>query len=360
MRDLSARQYDAHYRRLGLAPGSGPAAIDTAAMALRAKLSPERLNEGPLKEIAPIRLVEIGESALLLIDYWQRHGIAPPSIQSRYLAGLHDLAGIEAVPAITKEAEQDAFKVPRTLPVLIAEPDEKDNQAHLFPPENESEITFLEPVGPQAPQLNFSYSLFKKVDGAVSPNADLIKSRSIIGLIVLAIIWVVIPLLLVKTVAFIFEDCGIERWLDYFSVLAKVIPVCFVPPLVMYEYAFFRQLQFPFAGALRLPVAKAIDNCVERLTVASIGNSAGWTVESKHVQEFNGEVVTGAIVAAYSGTNTDRKVPLKIHMRIEKLSDSSSFLVYWFELDWRLLFKGKAVSRMKSARFELDRLIKES
>ena len=35
-------------------------------------------------------------------------------------------------------------------------------------------------------------------------------------------------------------------------------------------------------------------------------------------------------------------------------------LLVQFELDWQVLFKGRAVSRIKSARFELDSLIKEN
>ncbi len=69
---------------------------------------------------------------------------------------------------------------------------------------------------------------------------------------------------------------------------------------------------------------------------------------------------SGEIVASYTGVDGEKRLPLRIHVRAEELSSQSCFLVYWFELDWTLLFKGRAVSRMKWARFELDRLIKES
>jgi len=218
----------------------------------------------------------------------------------------------------------------------------------------------MDVIGPLEPELNFSFLLFKKTDGAVSPNADVIKSRSIVGLIILGLLWVAIPLFLAKVLAFIFQDCGVDRWLDYVSILAHVIPVCFVPPLVIYEYAFFRQLQFPFAGAIRLPVEQAIEDCASRLSVRSIGNPAGWTVEKKSLQCSEDSVKSGDLLAKYTGVDGDAKLPLKIHIRLEELSPQSSFLVYWFELDWQLLFKGRAVSRMKAARFELERLIKES
>jgi hypothetical protein len=119
-------------------------------------------------------------------------------------------------------------------------------------------------------------------------------------------------------------------------------------------------MQFPFAGALRLPVKQAIDDCIARLTVESIGNSAGWSIESQSLELQEDMAVAGEIVAVYSGGGKNKKLPLKVHLRLEKLAESSSFLVYWFELESRFLSKGRAVSCMKSARFELDRLIKES
>jgi len=322
MAGLSARQYDAHYRRLGLLPGASPAAIETAADSLRKKLSPERLNAGPLKEIAPLRLTEIDESTVLLIGYWQRCGSAPPSVQNR-------------------------SKAPPSLAVKEAS-------------EKPAELTVVKVVGPEMPAPSLSFTVFKAIDGAVAPSADVFRPLSIIGLVVLASVWVAVPLIVVKILSFLFADLGIDTWLDYMTVLAKVIPICFVPPFVLYEYAFFRQMQFPFSGAIRLPVQEALERCAERLTVESIGNSAGWSIESRDLEKVADEAVAGEIIASYEGGKTTKGLPLKIHLRLEKLGDSSSFLVYWFELDWRLQFKGKAVSCMKSARFELDRLIKES
>lgn len=352
MADLSARKYDAHYRRLGLMPGATPEEVSQAARALKLKLQPERLNRGPLKDIAPIRLAEIDESIMHLNSYWQRYGAAPPSIQSRSGAVFPALADGQS-----PHLPEAVSLAPKPSPVLVA-----DSQEHqLLVSGNKTEIRKMDHlIGPVEPELNFSFLLFKKTDGAVSPNADVIKSRSIFGLLILGLLWVAIPLFLVKVLAFIFQDCGVDRWLDYASILAHVIPVCFVPPLVMYEYAFFRQLQFPFAGALRLPVEQAIEECVSRLSVRSIGNPAGWTIEKKSLECIEDSVQSAEIEAKYTGVDGDGKLPLKIHLRVEELSPASSFLVYWFELDWQLLFKGRAVSRMKSARFELERLIKES
>ncbi len=356
MADLSARKFDAHYRRLGLMPGATPEEVRRAARALKLKLQPERMNTGPLKDIAPIRMAEIDESTMHLNSYWQRYGTAPPSIQNRSGAAFPALSNAQ-LPL----SPESVFLEPKASPVLIA--DGQESVTQLFVAGNETEIRKMESmdlIGPLEPELNFSFFLFKKTDGAVSPNADVIKSRSIIGLIILGLLWVAIPLFLVKVLAFIFQDCGVDRWLDYASILAHVIPVCFVPPLVIYEYAFFRQLQFPFAGALRLPVEQAIEDCVSRLTCRSIGNPAGWTVEKKSLEYNEDSVKSGEIVAKYTGDDGAAKLPLKIHLRVEELSSKSSFLVYWFELDWQLLFKGRAVSCMKSARFELERLIKES
>ncbi len=337
-------------------PGATPEEIGQAARLLKLKLQPERLNNGPLKDIAPIRMAEIDESTMHLNSYWQRYGAAPPSIQNRSGADSPALSGSQ-LPL----RAQEACLAQKASSVLVADCQESATQ--LFVAGNETEISKvdqMELIGPLEPELNFSFFLFKKTDGAVSPNADVIKSRSIIGLFILGLLWVAIPLFLVKVLAFIFQDCGVDRWLDYVSILAHIVPVCFVPPLVIYEYAFFRQLQFPFAGALRLPVEPAIEDCVTRLSVRSIGNPAGWTVEEKSLQCIENSVKSGEIVAKYTGVEGDAKLPLKIHVRVEELSPTSSFLVYWFELDWQLLFKGRAVSRMKSARFELERLIKES
>ncbi len=328
----SARQYDAHYRRLGLAPGSSPAKIEAAARNLRSKLQPERLNDGPLKDIAPIRMAEIAESEALLLGYWQQHSIAPPSIQNR-----------------------------QTLPVLVSSP---GAQRMLLLPAtiNETEITNTSQVsrlGPQVPRLSFTFFLFKTVDGAVSPNSDLMKTRSIVGLISLAIIWITIPYVLVYAISYPFKDLGL-LWLNCLITVARVLPVCFVPPLVMYEYAFFRQLQFPFAGAIRLPVDRALQEIVVRLTVAGIGNKAGWTIEKQALFRGEKDSLSAEILAVYTGYDIESKLPLKMHIRLEELSKDSSFLVYWFELDWKVLFKGRAVSRMKWARFELDSLIKSN
>lgn len=219
----------------------------------------------------------------------------------------------------------------------------------------------MELIGPLEPELNFSFFLFKKTDGAVSPDADVIKSRSVVGLIILGLLWVAIPLFLVKVLAFIFQDCGVDRWLDYVSILAHIVPVCFVPPLVIYEYAFFRQLQFPFAGTLRLPFDEAIDATISRLSVASLGEkSAAWTVDYQRIEIDEDGKRSCQIKASYTGLPGESRLPLKMHMYIEPLEAESSLLIYWFELDWQVLFKGRAVSRIKSARFELDSLIKEN
>lgn len=343
MAGLSARQYDAHYRRLGLLPGATPAAIETAAEALRTKLSPERLSNGPLKEIAPLRLNEIDESKVLLIGYWQRYGSAPPSVQNRAKTAGDGLSRNDsASSAVLLEA--------KTPPSLALE-EASDKPA---------EIAVLKVVGPEMPAPSLSFTIFKALDGAVAPSADVFRPLSIIALVVLASVWVAVPVIVVRSLALLFADLGIDTWLDYMTVLAKVIPICFVPPFVLYEYAFFRQMQFPFAGAIRLPVQEALERCAESLTVESIGNSAGWSIESRELEKVADETVAGEIIALYEGGKTAKSLPLKIHLRLEKLGDSSSFLVYWFELDWRLQFKGKAVSCMKSARFEMDRLIKES
>ncbi len=376
MVDLSARKYDAHYRRLGLMPGATLEEVEIAARALKLKLKPERLNNGPLKDIAPIRLTEIDESAMQINNYWQRHNAAPASIQNR--AGTTAAIPLSFtqsdLPDPSSSASHAPFSVPpapetvssalQASPVLLAEgPESPESPTQLVVSVNETEISKSEPrdlIGPSEPELNFSFLLFKKADGAVSPNADVIKSRSIIGLLVLGLLWVAIPLVLVKVLAFFLQDCGVDRWLDYVSILAHVIPICFVPPLVIYEYAFFRQLQFPFAGALRLPVEQAIEDCASRLSVQSTGNSGGWTIEKKSLERIEDLVHKGELVASYTGVEGEKRLPLRIRLRAEELSPDSCFLVYWFELDWTLLFKGRAVSRMKWARFELDRLIKES
>ena len=353
MAGLSARQYDAHYRRLGLTPGASSSQVEAAANSMREKLNPLRFNSGPLKEIAPLRLEEIDESAVLLIGYWQRHDAAPPSVQSRSLIkeqGISsnvidvDLARVEAKPSS----------------ILLVEGEEHANQPLFRTDSPKTSLTPAKPIGPEFSRFSLSSTLFRFIDGAISPSADVFKPLSIVGLIALASVWVAVPLILVRIAGILLADFNIDAWLEYFTVLAKVIPVCFIPPLVMYEYAFFRQMQFPFAGALRLPVKQAIDDCIERLTVESIGNSAGWSIESQSLELQEDMAVAGEIVAVYSGGGKNKKLPLKVHLRLEKLTESSSFLVYWFELESRFLSKGRAVSCMKSARFELDRLIKES
>jgi hypothetical protein len=350
---LTARQYDAHYRRLGLTPGVSPFEIDEAATKLKEKLRLERFKSGPLKEIAPIRLAEIEESTVLLIGYWQRYNAAPPSIQNQS-------RGVALGLSSQSTQTPTAFKEEKTAPTLMVEERVRFDDTALSAIESETGVSLVESIGPEQPKLSFTYSLFRAIEGGVSPTADVFRPLSIVGLIALAFVWVATPIILVKILSIICKDYGMDTWLEYFALLAKVIPICFVPPFVIYEYAFFRQLQFPFVGAVRLPVEQAIDSCVQRLTVESIGNSAGWTVESKEMERSAGEVLSGEVVASYTGTNNDKGLPLKIHMRIEKLSQASSFIVYWFELDWNILFKGRAVSRMKSARFEIDRLIKES
>jgi len=319
-------------------PGATPDQVRQAAEKLKFKLEPARLNDGPLKDIAPFRLIEIDESALLLSDYWQRHNAAPPSIQSRGLA-------ISPSP-------------PSQVLLEIASTKEETGDGALELG-NETEIRKRELIGPQEPKFNFSFFLFKCVDGQVSPHADVLKSRSIVGLILLGLLWVIFPLALAKLLAFFWQGMGVDNWLAYVTMLCQIVPICFVAPLVIYEYAFFRQLQFPFAGALRKPLEEAIEDCIERLTVKSPGNFAGWTVEKKLVEK-NEDGLKGSLVASYAGFDGDSPLPLRLYLEVEEVSSQSSFLVYWFELDWPLLFKGRAVSRIKSARFELDRLIKES
>ncbi|MCC7527799.1 MAG: hypothetical protein IT342_04715 [Candidatus Melainabacteria bacterium] len=329
MAQVSARQYDAHYRRLGLAPGASVEAVKSALESLQVKLDPDRLTKGPLKDMAPFRLREMAESARLITDYWQLHDEAPPSIQGRHLVQL---------AAQNAAAENDEIEI---------------RKAEL--------VEGKELLGPAEPKLNFSYLLFKHVDGAVSPHTDVLKPRSIIGLLILGLIWVCVPPLIVKLLSFFLHDVGIERWLEYFSVLAQILPICFAPPLVLYEYAFFRQLQFPFAGTLRLPFDEAIDKSVSRLTAAAMGEkSAAWTVDSQRIEIDEDGRRRCQIKASYTGLPSETRLPLKMHMYIEPLGANSSLLVYWFELDWQVLFKGRAVSRIKSARFELDSLIKEN
>jgi len=370
MAQVSARQYDAHYRRLGLAPGATVEEVKNALETLQVKLDPDRLNKGPLKDMAPFRLQEMAESARLITDYWQLHGEAPPSIQGRHLALLaarnaaaenpesallyhsSDIATGPGEPAEGRSCVPHGGQV-------VANGDENNG--------DESEIRKSELLegkkllGPAEPKLNFSYFLFKNVDGAVSPHTDVLKPRSIIGLMLLGLIWVCVPPLIVRLLSLVLHDFGIERWLEYFSILAQILPICFAPPLVLYEYAFFRQLQFPFAGTLRLPFDEAIDATISRLSVASLGEkSAAWTVDYQRIEIDEDGKRSCQIKASYTGLPGESRLPLKMHMYIEPLEAESSLLIYWFELDWQVLFKGRAVSRIKSARFELDSLIKEN
>ncbi|MBA3855753.1 MAG: hypothetical protein C0507_02475 [Cyanobacteria bacterium PR.3.49] len=365
MAQISARQYDAHYRRLGLAPGATVEEVDEALRALRCKLEPARLNRGPLRDIAPFRLQELAESARLIVDYWQLHTAAPPSILGRYQALL---AAEEKAAEITKSSPQPGFmpsvEVSGTQPAVAAA---TPKLLEVHTDGDESEIRkaelfeTLKPIGPGEPKLNFSYFLFKHVDGAISPHADVLKPRSIIGLLILGMIWVWIPPLLVRLLGFFLHDLGIETWLQYFSILAQILPICFAPPLVMYEYAFFRQLQFPFLGVLRLPFEEAVEQCISRLTVSTESDAAAtWTIDSKRIETDGSGAKRCEIKASYSGLPGESKLPLKLHLYVETLAADSSFLAYWFDLDWQVLFKGRAVSRIRSARFELDRLIKEN
>ena len=365
MAQISARQYDAHYRRLGLAPGATVDQVEEALRAIRYKLQPERLNNGPLKEIAPIRLQELAESARVIVDYWQLHSCAPPSILGRYQSLLaaekREVEVAETppqlgfVPPVGSQSEHTAVVAltPTALDVMTDGDESEIRKAEL--------VEVLKPIGPSEPKLNFSYFLFKHVDGAVSPHADILKPRSIIGLLILGMIWVWIPPLIIRLLGFFLHDFGLETWLQYFSILAQILPICFAPPLVMYEYAFFRQLQFPFLGTLRLPYDQAVDQCVSRLTVSTESNAvAAWTVDSKHCEIDGSGAKRCEIKASYSGLPGESKLPLKLHLYIETLGADSSFLAYWFDLDWQVLFKGRTVSRIRSARFELDRLIKEN
>jgi len=322
MAPLSARQYDAHYRRLGLRPGASVDDVEAAAAELCARLEPERLNAGPLRDVAPFRITEIRDSAQLIKDYWQLHSAAPPSIQGQHIA-------------------------------LLANGDETEIR-------NMELLNRQKPLGPEEPRFNLSYSLFKFVDGPVSPHTDLLKPRSIIGLLILGIIWIWLPQFIARLLSLMFRDLGIDTWLAYFTVLAQILPICFAPPLVMYEYAFFRQLQFPFFGTLRLPFRTALDKCLSRLTTSSGEIFAGWSIEDKVVEIDESGYQTADIVAVYSGISGEAKLPLRLHLHLERLNSGSTLLVYWFRLNWQVLFKGRVVSRMKSARFELDRLIKEN
>lgn len=362
---LSARQYDAHYRRLGLRPGSNIAEISAAANSLRAKFHPDRLNAGPLQATASFRLSEIAHSEMLLLDYWQLHKAPPPSIQSRYCffppnqqiqLDSSSVKDIDTPRSDYKPEDPSQLSILTVAPVEVSAGLPASAQAS-----DETEITLASPlIGPVEPNLSFTYSLFRTVDGSVSPHPDVLKSRSIVGLILLALIWVVMPVLLAKALSFLLHDFGIDNWLSYLSILAYVLPACFVPPYVIYEYAYFRQLQFPFAGALRLPLGEAIEAVERRLSEHSRENAGGWSIQSKE-QESNGQnVVSSDMTAVYSGKPGDPGLPLKIYLRLEKLDEQSTFLAYWFSLDWRILFKGRAVSRIKTARYELDRLIKEN
>lgn len=364
MAQVSARQFDAHYRRLGLFPGATVEEVEEALRALRLKLQPDRLNSGPLKDIAPFRRQEIAESARLITDYWQLHNAAPPSIFGRYqaqLAARNNQANIDETSPLLEFADKDAPVCEPAMSLTVA-----SKALPALTQSDESEIRKAELVetsqllGPSEPGFNFSYFLFKHVDGAVSPHADVLKPRSILGLLLLGLIWVCIPPFLIWLLASILQHYGIENWLHYFFILAQILPICFAPPLVMYEYAFFRQLRFPFAGALRLPFDQAIDECIARLSLSTTITPSVWTIDSKRIEIDEKGERRCAISASYSGKPGESRLPLKMHLIIEPLHEGSSFISYWFELDWQVLFKGRAVSRMRWARFELDRLIKET
>lgn len=63
-------------------PGAKPEEVGQAARSLKAKLQPEKLNNSPLKDIAPIRIAEFDESPAHLNSYWQRCGAARQAFRS--------------------------------------------------------------------------------------------------------------------------------------------------------------------------------------------------------------------------------------------------------------------------------------
>ncbi len=112
-------------------PGAAPEVVDQTSRALKLKLKPERLNDGPLKDIAPIRMAEIDESAMQINNYWQRHNAAPPSIQNR--AGATSAIALDVGPVSQSELpvpSADPFSAPLRAP---AAPENVSSALHASP-----------------------------------------------------------------------------------------------------------------------------------------------------------------------------------------------------------------------------------
>lgn len=108
-----------------------------------------------------------------------------------------------------------------------------------------------------------------------------------------------------------------------------------------------------------MPLASANTEIIRALTHHSDGTSTGWTIES---QDFKTKNKGGLITAkkVFRATIPVQSFVVLMKLRLDPLSHESSCISYWFEIERASIYKGALLSAIKHAKFEMEKLVKES
>ncbi|MBC8000136.1 MAG: hypothetical protein IAF58_19435 [Leptolyngbya sp.] len=106
-------------------------------------------------------------------------------------------------------------------------------------------------------------------------------------------------------------------------------------------------------------MASAKIEIIRALTHHSDGTLTGWTIES---QDFKTKNKGGLITAkkVFTATTSVQSFVVLMKLRLDPLSHESSCISYWFETERASIYKGALLSAIKQAKFEMEKLVKES
>jgi hypothetical protein len=356
MPDLTARQYDTHYRKLGLPSGASLSEIDKEYKFLALMMHPDRLTPGPLQERALARLKEINNARDALVDYWKKNGKAPPSVQKR-------TTNETPPPDLTPRPASQPCNQPEPESQYHSPPPPAPSPGPEKGPPSNSDAFYAEPdydqkIGPQQISTNPLYAIFKIIDKRNDAESEIITFGAILGLIAVSAVLVWIPVLLISLVLGVAPHV-VSNALGGIIVLLLCTLMCVIPLWIRSEFAFFKQLQAPFIGALRLPLAASKAEISSAISKLSDDQLLGWKIVS---QEFPNQDRGGLITArkTFESTSPVQSYAALVKIRIDPLSHESSCMAYWFETEKAPLYKGRLLSSIRQTKFELERLIKDN
>lgn len=237
MADITARQYDAHYRKLGLPSGASLEEIDKEYKFLALMMHPDRLTPGALQERALARLKEINNARDALSDYWKKNGKAPPSIQKRTTN--------ETAPPFTSPSQPDSPPErpvePTPKPATEPQPEPQPQPRSSNPDAFAAEPDFDQKIGPRELSANPLYAIFKIIDKKNDSESEILTFAAIIGLICLSAALVWIPVVLISFVLGVAPHV-VSNYLGGTIVIALCTYMCILPLWIRSEFAFFKQL----------------------------------------------------------------------------------------------------------------------